>query len=474
MFKLNLIKDLKLMAKELKFKLLSGIILLLFILSGIASVFSYENSMQEFNNSYLSQKGIDEGVLDRADRMLAHNVTYFQIPSKFNLICDKTGFPNSLTTKVVAENVTSQSYENHSNSYFVLNWLFIIGVICSFSALIFSYNALSKEKKDGTLKLKLVAGLTRHNILYSKYLANMIFFAITIFLGMILSILVSSIMGLSWLGNLTVWGFISLILLVFSMSVVYISVFIWTGLLLSLLRNERNGIIMALTCWLLIIVIIPNLAWIIGKSIHTVPTMTDYYQKGQETWNKEYVSWSEKYDNRETMKNKVGGNGYLEEGYRSGAVQASDEKKSETLKEIGKQHLAQIEFLERLSFISPYSQLDKIYQIIVEQGLSRLKIEMQSLALHRTTVEGTLKEIDAGDEDSLHLWYSWAGHDGNNNIPFSQKPYTAKDDFILTKHLNITNANKVNQAMPIIIIMLIINCLGVIITLLKLKKYDVR
>lgn len=475
MFKLNLLKDLKLMSKELKFKMFSGIILLLFILSGIASVYAYENSMKGFNNNYLSQKKVDEGVLDRADRILSHVTTYFREPSKFNLICEKKGFPTGLLSNIAVEDIARTRFDNHSNSYFVLNWLFIIGVICSFSALVFSYNALSKEKKDGTLKLKLIAGLTRHNILYSKYLANMIFFAITILLGMILSILVSAIMGFSFLSNLTLWGFISLILLIFFISLVYISVFIWTGLFLSLLKNERNGIIMALTSWLLIIVIIPNLIWIIGKEFYKVPSNSEIDAQASLAWNKEYGLWCSKYDNPETMQNKVAGNAYLEEGYRSGAVQASEEKMSQVHTEIGKQHLAQIEFLENLSLISPYSQLDKLFQLLVEQGLSTLKVEIKSLAQHRSKIEETLKALDAGDEKSLHLWYSWAGHDSsNNNLPFTTKPYPDKDNFILTKYLQITDRDKLKQTSPIVIIMLVMNCLALTITLFRLKRYDVR
>lgn len=475
MFKLNLIKDLKLMSKELKFKMFSGIILLLFVLSGIASVYSYENSMKEFNNSYLSQKKLDEGVLDKADRMLGHNVNYFRIPSKFNLISEKRGFPNGLRSRLVVDDISSSGFDKHTTNYFVLNWLFIIGVICSFSALVFSYNALSKEKKDGTLKLKLVAGLTRHNVLYSKYIANMIFFAITILLGMILSILVSAIMGFSFLSNLTLWGFISLIILVFVISLVYISVFIWTGLFLSLLKNERNGIILALTCWLLIIVIIPNLTWIVGKGFYKVPSNSEMDSQASLAWNEEFNLWCSKYDNPETMENKVGGDGYLAEGYRSGAVQASDEKMSQVQTEIGKQHLAQIEFLEKLSCISPYSQLDKLFQLLVEQGLTTLKVEMKSLVQHRNKIEETLKSLDAGDEESLHLWYSWAGDDGSYGLnPFTTKPYTDKDNFILTKHLEIPNRDKLKQTTPIVIIMLLMNCLIVIITLFKLKRYDVR
>lgn len=115
-----------------------------------------------------------------------------------------------------------------------------------------------------------------------------------------------------------------------------------------------------------------------------------------------------------------------------------------------------------------------MYQNIVLQGLLRLNREMNALSEHRNHVEGILRDIDSKDENSLHLWYSWASHDWNDNQPFSNHPYTDKQHVILTSFPSISIAERLVTIIPLLSIILLINLLGFIWVSIQMQKYDVR
>ncbi len=469
MDKLELITNLKLMSRDYKIKVFTIIILLLFILSAISSSLSNRKLNADFQRDYQTQMDNYAPILEHADRLLCNSLHYIQKPSEYNMIVDKRGLPDRLTTTTVVDAITPYSLLKHGKSYFQLNWLFIIGMIGSFCALVFSYDNISLEKRQGTLKLKLITGMGRKHLLFSKYLANLILFAVTFLLGILLSLLTRVLMGES-----TDPAYIGISFIIYIISLIYISFFVLAGLGISLLKNERSGIIIALSLWLLFIIIIPNLTWIFGKKTNPIPSFIEVTNLKDQAWSEEFQIWSDKYDDNATMTNKVSGNSYLGEGYRSGAVQASDEKIAEVIKDTNKQYISQLEKLEKLSFLSPYSQLSKMYQNIVLQGLLRLNREMNAFSEHRNHVENILKEIDSNDENSLHLWYSWASQDGNNNQPFSSQPYTDKQHVILTSFPPISLTERLLTITPLLSIILLINLLGFIWVSIQMQKYDVR
>jgi len=148
-------------------------------------------------------------------------------------------------------------------AFFSTDFAGVVAVIFSLLALIFSYDAFTREKEDGTLRLELSNSLSRSRYLAGKLLGVFLtLFPILVFcylLGAVL-ILVSPEIGFSAVE----WGRIALL---FGASLVYTAVFVFIGLLVSARsRTSVTSLVVSLFLWVVLVFIIPNLAAYIAQS----------------------------------------------------------------------------------------------------------------------------------------------------------------------------------------------------------------
>jgi hypothetical protein len=116
-----------------------------------------------------------------------------------------------------------------------LDWAFIIGVIVSFAAIILTYDAISGEREDGTLKLMMSNSVSRASIVLGKYLGGIISLLIPLAAAIMLNLIIVLILGVNFTAEQ--WGRIGVIS---SISLVYISCFLMLGLFVSSIT--RNSI----------------------------------------------------------------------------------------------------------------------------------------------------------------------------------------------------------------------------------------
>jgi ABC-type transport system involved in multi-copper enzyme maturation, permease component len=164
----------------------------------------------------------------------------------------------------------------------VLDLTFIVTILISLAALIFSYDAVSGEKEDGTLKLMMSNGVSRAVILLGKVLGGAISlfvaFAACFGLGLFM-ILLNPRVG--WSG--ADWGALGLILAGIA---VYLILFHTLGILISSRHGESASSIMtSLFVWVLVILVIPNIspyaASLISPAPSRIKTNRDVFQISQ-------------------------------------------------------------------------------------------------------------------------------------------------------------------------------------------------
>jgi len=136
-----------------------------------------------------------------------------------------------------------------------MDWSFIVGVVLSFVALIFTYDAISGSKERGTLRLTLAQPVPRSDILLGKYVAAMLSVAIPFVFGILLHLLIvtnSPLIGL----DRSDWIKVLLVILV---SLIYLSAFVLIGLFVSA-RTHRTStsFVILLLVWALLVVVIPG------------------------------------------------------------------------------------------------------------------------------------------------------------------------------------------------------------------------
>lgn len=110
-----------------------------------------------------------------------------------------------------------------------LDWSFIIGVVMSFVAVLFTFDAICGERERGTLRLVLSNPIPRDILLLGKYLGALVSLGIPLILGFLLNLLIVN-MDKSISMNGSDWLKIGTMVII---SFTYLSVFICLGLLVS-------------------------------------------------------------------------------------------------------------------------------------------------------------------------------------------------------------------------------------------------
>jgi len=154
----------------------------------------------------------------------------------------------------------------------LIDLTFVLGILMSLAALIFSYDAVSGEKEDGTLKLMLANGVPRAKILLSKFMGATVTLA--------LPFLVSLALGLILLAahprialKASDWGSLALIL---AGGIVYIGIFTGIGLLVSTRHaSSASSILTCLFVWVVLILVVPNLSPYVASLIKPAPSIVE-------------------------------------------------------------------------------------------------------------------------------------------------------------------------------------------------------
>ena len=170
------------------------------------------------------------------------------------------------------------------NSFFSIDFVGIIAIVMSLLALIFTYDACTREKEEGTLKLQLSNSLGRYKILLGKVLGvYLTILPIVLFCYILSTILILHSPNISFSAG--DWGRICLL---FFASLLYFTVFIFIGLLISArLKFSITSIIVCLFFWVFFVFIVPNLAVYMAESLKKVQSY-DNLQYVLQDLDKEY------------------------------------------------------------------------------------------------------------------------------------------------------------------------------------------
>lgn len=151
----------------------------------------------------------------------------------------------------------------------LIDLTFIVTILLSLIALLFSYDSISGEKEDGTLKLMLSNRLPRAKIVLGKVVGG----TLTLLAPFLLSLIVGLIVILlnprvQWKGQ--DWGAFGLIILG---SIIYFTLFYCLGLFISSRHQASSSSVMtSLFVWVLLVLVIPNLSPYLASFLSKTPS----------------------------------------------------------------------------------------------------------------------------------------------------------------------------------------------------------
>jgi len=151
----------------------------------------------------------------------------------------------------------------------LIDLTFIAAILLSLAGLILSYDAVSGEREDGTLKLMLANGLPRFKIVAAKIVGGaatlLIPFLVSLSAGLIL---IMTHPRIAW--RSADWGALAMIL---AGIIVYVFLFYGLGVLISAHHASGSSSIMtSLFAWVLLILIIPNLSPYVASLLQPAPS----------------------------------------------------------------------------------------------------------------------------------------------------------------------------------------------------------
>jgi len=465
-----LIKDIKLMLKDLKFQIFFLVLVVLFILSAISSAVTYENLQQEFQtdqNEHQEKKA--DGFSYRMRGLLATNpINVNDRPAPAVLFSSYPAYPDKINTQILPYDPSFSKYGTTTREVFRLNWFFILGILSGFIMLIMSFEALSAEKRAGTLRLLSIYGFKRQTILWYKYLSYMLLYLIIIIPPALVSMIVFFSMSGTWSVE-----YMLKFLLILLISIPFASFFVLLGIFISMAKNYRNAIVMVVFIWLLFVIIIPQSANIIGKQLSPTKPSVYYENEKQTAWSMEYQKWGEKYQS------KVFGNGHLSEGFRADAVYAAEEKRGQAGEMAIEDSRRQTQMIQNIASISPFTQFELISEVVFDKGFYLLNFLQKTTKNTIADIRHAMREQDKLDETSLHLFYNWADSDGegvvkDGLVTFSTQIIDNPDMLFVTEIPTDDAMVKTLKILLRLLPILVLNLLLVVWCVVKLERLDIR
>jgi ABC-type transport system involved in multi-copper enzyme maturation permease subunit len=151
----------------------------------------------------------------------------------------------------------------------LIDLTFIVTILLSLVALILTYDAVSGEKEDGTLKLMLANGLPRPKVILAKAAAAVLTLVgplcVSLAAGMVVVLLHPRV---DWAG--ADWGALGLIV---AGAVLYIGVFAFIGILVSSAhRSSASSIMTSLFVWTIMVLVVPNLSPYVASFLSPAPS----------------------------------------------------------------------------------------------------------------------------------------------------------------------------------------------------------
>ncbi|NLA74877.1 MAG: ABC transporter permease subunit [Deltaproteobacteria bacterium] len=326
-----------LIEKELKSILLSPKFAAVFFVCSILIILSFFLGIEDYKAA-MSQY---ESVVSNDNQQLKSTTSWGDLSTTVGRRPDPmqifvTGITHDIGRQAPIARVI-KLYNSHysENTIFAvfrsMDLMFIVQIVLSLFAILFTYDSICGEKESGTLKLSFANQVPRAKYITSKILGSWIGLVIPMLVPVMLGVLLVIIYDIPmtkshWLRFSVLMG----------VSFLYFSFFLCLGILVSsLTRRASTSFLYQLVIWVCCVLIIPRAGVMIAGHFVKVPTATEiaskYSQKNRELV-EEYLKKSNEAQKIETEKMQA----------IIAANQSNQEELQAKLKELNDENLVEI------------------------------------------------------------------------------------------------------------------------------------
>jgi ABC-type transport system involved in multi-copper enzyme maturation permease subunit len=176
---------------------------------------------------------------------------------------------------------------------------FIVSVVLTLLALLFTYDAISGEREDGTLQLTFANAVPRATYLLAKFIGSWVGLASALLVPLALSLSLLLIYRVPLTGEhwLRIGAFVAASGLLFTL-------FLAFGIFVSTLTRRSNvSFLVALTSWVALVLIVPRAGVMIAGQLSPVPSVAEVESQqdgfSKDRWEAHMKSMGERWRERE-------------------------------------------------------------------------------------------------------------------------------------------------------------------------------
>jgi ABC-type transport system involved in multi-copper enzyme maturation permease subunit len=270
-----------------------------------------------------------------------------------------------------------------------LDLTYIVKIVLSLFAILFTYDAIVGEKEKGTLKLMLSNKVPRDRLILGKVIGGFISLLIPLIIPLILSLLLImvypgiALAGADWIR----------LLLMFLMFFLYLSVFFTLGLLVSSRTNKSStSFLILLFIWVTFVTIIPKLSIMIAARLNPIPSVHEitakkdaFLQQIQGGAQKKVMDWVKENtpktpEDQKSFQERL--RKYLED-YQQSATSQIDANNAALERDYQLKKNSQVRLAVNLSRISPASALTFSTMSLARTGLDEHERFLASIRAYK-------------------------------------------------------------------------------------------
>ena len=280
-----------------------------------------------------------------------------------------------------------------------IDCVFIISLVLSFVAMVFTYSSICGEKQAGTLCLMLAGSIPRYKVLIAKYFGTMLTLGIPLIIALLINliIVISSNVVVISTGD---WLQILSIILV---SFLYLSIFVLLGILISSrMAHPANSMVTLLLLWVVLVILIPGLGRIISDISYKSPSQAELNRKLGEATGQVWSN-SEKFGERAGSMAHDLSNPINNPPARARLKTAVTNATNQVLEDHHNKMLAQAFGGRSFTCISPAVIYQRASEAIAGTGINHCVNIYRQIKQYQAELKEYIRGKDAEDPESLHL-----------------------------------------------------------------------
>ncbi|MCA9733749.1 MAG: ABC transporter permease subunit [Deferribacteres bacterium] len=272
MFKILLEKELKAFLNSPKFVATFIVCTLLILLSVFIGIQEYKSGVRQYETarklvndemqSASSWRGLSTRIYRKPDPMHIFVSGLHYDLGRVSAIDNDSGV--KLTNSIYSDDPIFAVFR-------FIDFTFIVQVVLSLFAILFTYDAINGERESGTLKLTFANAVPKVKYIIAKSLGSWLGLVIPLLLPLLLAILLLLLLQIPMTGHH--WA---RLLSLFGVSFLYFTFFIFLGVLVSsLTRQSSISFLTLLVLWIVLVFIVPRAGIMLAAHIEPVPSVAE-------------------------------------------------------------------------------------------------------------------------------------------------------------------------------------------------------